>query len=140
MAEGERWFFFQLLEIPRRANRVEARREEAEKAATRLCSALEAARAELEVVRDDTDGIPFTKQDLEKSLAEAKAEVGALRLQKFSAEATFQPDRDKAIRKVIVTEEGASQSLVEPIAPRPKVEAFSGTDPDASKGSSLREE
>ncbi|KAL5989124.1 hypothetical protein ACLOJK_027226 [Asimina triloba] len=69
MTDGERHFFFQLLEMGRRVNRVEALREEAEGAILEFCSVFNATRAELDKARDDPEGISLAKQDLERALA-----------------------------------------------------------------------
>ncbi|KAL6004631.1 hypothetical protein ACLOJK_005186, partial [Asimina triloba] len=97
MTEGSRHFFLLLMEMGRRAHRAEAWREEAEKAAVSLRSALDAERADLEVARDDVDGILLLKRDLDGALAsvEAKEEISRL----LSEIDILRAERDEAIRK-----------------------------------------
>ncbi|KAL5980293.1 hypothetical protein ACLOJK_028201 [Asimina triloba] len=112
MVEGERRLFFQLLKMGRCANQAEARREVVEKAVARLCSVLDAMRAELEVAR--------AKQAQE--------------------EASKLAERVEAIKRAAAAEEKVVQPLMEPVALRPEAESLRDVDPDAGEGSSLNGE
>ncbi|KAL5994326.1 hypothetical protein ACLOJK_024375 [Asimina triloba] len=96
MTEGERRFFFQLLEMGRHANLAEALQEHVEGAVSELLSVSSVTRAEQDEVYDEVEGISFAKQNLERSLAEATTEAGDLCLQKFSVDASIHHLSNKA--------------------------------------------
>ncbi|KAL5988881.1 hypothetical protein ACLOJK_026983 [Asimina triloba] len=126
MVEGERQFFFQLLEI-----------------------ILDVTRAEQDEACDDAEGISLAKQDLKRALAKATMEAGNLHQQKFNVETSIRhlsdqrcpssselsavkAEQHEAIRSVTVAKEEASQFLTEFIAFRSKVGVLhaSNADPD----------
>ncbi|KAL6013674.1 hypothetical protein ACLOJK_004172 [Asimina triloba] len=74
----------------RRTHRVEARREEAEKATISLRSALDAERADLEAAHDNAEGILLSKCNLDKALALAEMEADDLRLLNRDPKASVQ--------------------------------------------------
>ncbi|KAL6005484.1 hypothetical protein ACLOJK_006051 [Asimina triloba] len=108
MVEGKRCFFLQLIEMGRRAHRAEARREEAEKAAVSLRSALDAERADLKVTRDNAEGILLSKRNLNQALASAEGEVeqDQEKISKLLSKIDIlRAERDEAIRKAAAAEQ-----------------------------------
>ncbi|KAL5987084.1 hypothetical protein ACLOJK_041080 [Asimina triloba] len=162
MIEGEQRFFFQLLEVGQRANRVETLREETRRAVLELHSVLDATRVELDEARDDPGGISLTKKDLEWALVEATTEAGDLRLQKLGLEASFwrlsdqvnhtreeasrlsseldveQAKQNEAVDRAATTREEVLQFFIKLFALRSEVKALRarGADPSTDEESS----
>ncbi|KAL5985202.1 hypothetical protein ACLOJK_036440 [Asimina triloba] len=143
---GERRFFFQLLKMDRRANRVKALQERAKEAVAKLIHEaellveLDASRAKRDEARDDVEGAAFTKQDLEQTLEEATAKATGLCLQKLNAKTSIQPLSDQA---ACAQEEASKLSLeldtakvevtwLEEELKAPKLESLQGIKDDAS--------
>ncbi|KAL5973142.1 hypothetical protein ACLOJK_037169 [Asimina triloba] len=105
-----------LLEMGCRAHRAKARREEAGKALVNLHSVVDAARADLEVARDDTEGLEASVQRFSGQAKQAREEISWL----MSKIDVLRAERDEAIRKALATNDRALQFSTEPPIPNPR--------------------
>ncbi|KAL6003142.1 hypothetical protein ACLOJK_023365 [Asimina triloba] len=110
MVEGERHFFFQLLEMGQHANRVEVVREGAERALLELLSVWDATTVKLDKARDDTEGVSLTKQDLDAKASLLRLSNQADHAQEEASKLLFELDvvwtkRDEAVNRVMASRE-----------------------------------
>ncbi|KAL5980429.1 hypothetical protein ACLOJK_028337 [Asimina triloba] len=132
MAEGERRFFFQLLEMGRHANPVEALQEQAEGAVLEILSVLDVTRAEQDEACNDAEGVSLAKQDLERALADVEASIRGLSDQHAREETSrllfelsaVKVERDKVIDSAKAAKEEASQFSTELVTFRFEAEAL----------------
>ncbi|KAL5997072.1 hypothetical protein ACLOJK_008000 [Asimina triloba] len=121
------------------AKRERCRVEEAEKTIAKVYSVLDATRAELEVARDDAEGVSLTKRKTLSGIWRSLRWKLGICICRSSAPWLLFTKRDEAIGRVTTTEEKVLQSSAELVAPIPEAEALCAGEESSLIGEVSRE-